>query len=182
MTKDDFFKCLPTFYRDIDVLEYIFTAVASRLNLLTDKFTRLMSSYFIYSDDIDENGVDRLGESLQIDLSGLDFDDKVFKIKTVLLDKRPYNRVNVREMLSSLCGENGYSIGFDEVNKIVSAKIDLGKKNQFTAVYELLDKVIPADMMLNVELLYNLYGDLSAKTHGELSAMTHEELRSDILQ
>lgn len=181
MTSADFFKCLPPFYSNIKVLDGIFTAVANKLNSMNENFSQKISNQFIYSDDIDESGVDRLGKALKIDLAGLDFDDKVFKIKTVLLDKRPYNRVNIKAMLSTLCGDDGYLIQFDSVNKIVSVKIDLGRKNQFTAVYKLLDNLIPANMELPVELLYNLHGDLTVKTHEELSAMTHEQLRSDVL-
>lgn len=182
MTADDFFVNLPYFYRNIKEFNCIFTAVANKLNKIDSEFIQQTANQFIYSEDIDENGVDRLGESLKIDFAGFSFDDKVFKIKAYLFDKRPYNRANVKHMLSSLCGENNYSIEFDEVNKIVSVKINLGRKKQFSAIYELLDNVIPADMVLSVELLYNLHSDLTEKTHSELSALTHEELRSEVLK
>lgn len=182
MTADDFFNYLPPFYRNVDVFNLVFSAVASKLNKIETEFIQRIANHFIYSEDISEDGVDRLGKSLKIDLSGFDFDDKIFKIKTVLYEKRPYNRVNVRTMLSSLCGENNYSVEFDAVNKIVSVKVNLGKKKQFSAMYELLDNVLPADMVLNIELLYNLHGDLTGMTHGELSAMTHDELRSEVLK
>lgn len=181
MTSADFFKFLPDFYRNIREYDCIFTAVANKLNRIEEKRKQEKANLFIYSEDIDEEGVDRLGKSLKIDLAGLDFEDKVFKIKTALFDKRPYNRTNTDSMLLSLCGKDGYLLEIDAENKSVSAKVDLGRKNQFAAVYNLLNNVVPANMILNVDLLYNLHGDLTGITHGELSAKTHEELRSDVL-
>ena len=181
MISDDFFKLLPDFYRNIKVLDCIFSAVANRINKMTAQKKQLKANQFIYSEDIDEEGVDRLGKSLKAELAGLDFEDKVFKIKTLLFDNRPYNRANVKAMLSSLCGEDGYKIEFDGTAKSVTVMIDLGRTNQFNAVYKLLDNVTPANMTLDVGLLYNLHGDLTAVTHGELSAKTHEQIRSEVL-
>ena len=181
MTSDDFLKLLPDFYRNIKVFKSIFTAVAKRINKMIAQKEQLKANQFIYSEDIDEEGVDRLGKSLKTELAGLDFEDKVFKIKTLLFDNRPYNRANVRAMLESLCGENGYKIEFDGTAKSVTVKIDLGRKNQFNAVYELLDNVTPANMTLDVGLLYNLHSDLTAVTHGDLSEKTHEQIRSEVL-
>ncbi len=181
MTKTDLIKLIPYFFHDIREFNEIFSAVASAASEFEAKTDRQKMDFYIYSEDISPEGVDRLAKSIKLDVSGLNFEDKVFKIKTVLLDKRPYNIPNVKKMLSVLCGEDGYFFNVDNKNLTVSTKLNLGRKNQFAAVYELLDKVIPSNMILNVELLYNLHSDLSDKTHGDLSVMTHEQIRSDVL-
>ena len=182
MTSADFFEFLPDFYRNIREYDCIFTAIANKINRIEEKRKQEKANLFIYSEDINEEGVDRLGKSLKIDLAGLDFEDKVFKIKTALYDKRPYNYTNINDMLFSHCGKDGYLLEIDRQNKTVSAKINLGRKNQFSAVYKLLDNVVSANMILNVELLYNLHENLAKMTYGDMSAKTHEELRSDVLQ
>lgn len=181
MTKAELIKLIPDIFHNIREFNEIFSAVASAVSRFEDKVKQQKTDFYIHSEDISEKGVDRLAQSLRINVSGLSFDDKVFKIKTVLLDKRPYNIPNVKNMLAVLCGEDGYTFDVDNDSFSVSVKLDLGRKNQFTAVYELLDKVIPSNMTLNVVLLYNLHSDLSDKTHGDLSAMTHEQIRSDVL-
>ena len=181
MTKDELLRLIPDFLRDIREFNEIFSAVASEAEKFDKKAVRQETDFYIYSEDISPAGADRLAQSMKIDVSGLTLEDKVFKIKSVLLDKRPYNIPNVKNMLSVLCGEDGYSFISDNENLSVTVKIDLGRKSQFSAVYELLDKVIPSNMLLNVSLLYNLYGDITGKTYGEMSSMTHEQLRSDVL-
>ncbi len=180
MTKADLIKLIPYIFHDIREFNEIFSAVASVASKFEEKVKQQETDFYIYSEDISENAVDRLAKSIKTDVSGLSFEDKVFKIKTVLLDKRPYNIPNVKNMISSLCGEDGYTFDMDNDCFSVSVKLDLGRKNQFAAVFELLDKVIPSNMVLNVELLYNLHSDLSDKTHGDLSVMTHEQIRSDV--
>lgn len=181
MTKADLIKLIPDIFHDIREFKEVFSAVSAVASKFEDKIKQQKADFYIYLEDISEAGVDRLAKSLKIDVSGLAFDDKVFKIKTVLLDKRPYNIPNVKNMLASLCGEDGYSFDVDNDNLNVSVGLDLGRKNQFAAVYELLDKVVPSNMSLNIELLYNLHSDISDKTHDDLSAMTHEQIRSDAL-
>ena len=90
MTSADFFEFLPDFYRNIREYDCIFTAISNKLNLMDAKRKQEKANLFVYSEDINEEGADRLGKSLKIELVGLDFEDKVFKIKTVLYDKRPY--------------------------------------------------------------------------------------------
>lgn len=181
MTKFDMIDLIPDIFREIREFNEIFSAVATVADKFQDMQNRQKNEFHIYSEDISEKAVDRLAKSMKIDVSGLSFEDKVFKIKSVLVDKRPYNIPNVKNMLASLCGEDGYSFNVDNDNLNVSVGLDLGRKNQFAAVYELLDKVIPSNMLLNVELLYNLHGDLADKTYGDLSAMTHKQIRSDVL-
>lgn len=181
MTKNDLLELIPEFLRNIREIQAIFGVVAKKLTAYSEKTKQQIGDLFIESDDLTEIGVDRLAQSLKIDVVGLDFQDKVFKIKTALLDKRPYNDANIRSMLSSLCGENGYRIEINRADKSVVVGVDLGRKNQFNAVLDLLNNVIPSDMTITVELLYNLYGNLAVYTHGELSSKTHEHLRSEAL-
>lgn len=181
MTKVDMFSRIPDIYRGIREFDGIFSAVTTVADKLQDKQSRQKKDFYIYSDDISEDAVDRLAKSMRIDVYGLAYEDKVFKIKSVLLDKRPYNIPNVKNMLNILCGDDGNSFSVDNNSFSTSVKLDLGRKNQFVAVYELLDEIIPANMELNVELLYNLHGDLTSRMHGELASLTHEQIRSNIL-
>ncbi len=181
MTKTEMIELIPAIFHDIREFNEIFSAIVIVASKFQNKQERQKKDFYIYSDDISENAVDRLAKSMKINVDGLAFEDKVFKIKSVLLDKRPYNIPNVKNMLNILCGDDGNSFSVDNDNFSTSVKLDLGRKNQFAAVYELLDEIIPANMVLNVELLYNLHGDLTTKTHEELSSMTHEEIRSNVL-
>ena len=181
MIKTDLIKLIPDIFREVREFNEIFSSVESKARRIEDELKQQTSDMYIYSEDISEKGVDRLAQSLKVDVSGLAFEDKVFKIKTFLIDKRPYNIPNVKNMLNVLCGEDGYLFSVDNKTLSVSVKLDLGRKNQFAAVYELLDKVIPSNMLLATEILYNLHGDLTEMTHETLNTKTHQQIRSDVL-
>lgn len=181
MTKSELIKLIPDIFCDIREFNEIYSAFAAVASKFEDKAKQQEKEFYIYSEDITKKGVDRLARSLRINVSGLSFDDKVFKIKTVLIDKRPYNIPNVKNMLSVLCGEDGYSFDVNNDSAAVLIKLDLGRKHQFDAVFELLDKVIPSNMVLTVELLYNMHSDLTGMTHEALKTKTHKQIRSDVL-
>ena len=58
--------------------------------------------------------------------------------------------------------------------------IALYTENNVTAVSELLNRMIPANLIINVAL-FNTHNILSAYTHGYLSQYTHKEVREEIL-
>lgn len=182
MTADEIKKNIPEFLRDIRELDVIYSATAEKLTEVENDVSEQTGDFLLYSTELTESGVDRLAKSLKVDVSALSFEDKVFKLKTYLTDYRPYNRRNVDIMICNLCGDGNYILDFDVSKKAVDVKINLGRKKQYSAVCDFLENVIPANMTISVDLLFNLYGDLTGMTHGELSAMTHEELRSEVLQ
>lgn len=108
-------------------------------------------------------------------------EDRRLRILAKFLNQLPYTERRLHEMLISLCGVNGYKLTVDTVNYRVTVKIDLGVKNQFVAVAQLLEGVVPLNMLLDVQLLYNRHMDLKSFTHEHLQAYTHQGLREDNL-
>ena len=64
-------------------------------------------------------------------------------------------------------------------NDRINVRVALGMRSQTQRVTQYLENVVPLNMTLTVELLYNRYGELRGRTWRELAAYTCGEVRSD---
>jgi len=64
---------------------------------------------------------------------------------------------------------------------VVTIKVMLTSKNMLNDVKDLADRIIPANMSCDTDLMYNVYGFLRNYTHAKLSAYTHQQLREEVL-
>ena len=45
----------------------------------------------------------------------------------------------------------------------------------------MLNRVVPANMVIDLDLLYNQHSDFDGLTHEELSVYTHQQLRDEVI-
>ena len=136
---------------------------------------------FLYSNAMDEAGLERWAASLAVPPEGMAGEDLLFALKAQLMDQRPYQRQNVQTMLARLVGEEGFRLDVDRQNRSVAVKLALSRENQKESVYQLLDRVLPAALLLLVGT-FNTHGAFARTTHGTLSGSTYEQIRTgDIL-
>lgn len=127
-----------------------------------------------------EYGAERWEKTLRITPKDTDsIEIRNFRIRGKLLQDLPYTYRTLKRMLDGICGENGYEIKMDIDNHIINIKVALASKEYGDEVAHLTDNIIPANMIINVALLYNTHRMIanSGLTHGELAAYTHIQLR-----
>ena len=176
---DKLFSYLPPFFRDIREFRAIFEAVGAELEILRAAIETAIDNQFVST--ADTAGLKRLARSLQVAQTYADPEDLRFALRSLLLDKRPYTMKMLDVSLRELCGENGYTLSRDAAKGVLSVRLDLRNKDKFDAVKKLLDRIVPADMIIDAHYLYNTHAMLSGKTHAALAAFTHEKIRSDVL-
>lgn len=109
-------------------------------------------------------------------------EDRRFRILTYLKGNRPYTDEKLEELLDDLCGSVGYVIERDYNAFTFTFKLNLGVKSQMDSAADMLERIIPKNLLLTVTLNYNRHCDLRQKfTHGEMKAYTHKSLREDVL-
>jgi hypothetical protein len=135
-----------------------------------------------FMDSATANGVGRWESILGIRPKGTDtLDARKFRILTRLNEQLPYTLPALRNMLQSLCGEDGYSVEAQNGLYALTVKIALVAKSNFDDVDALLKKVVPANMAVALELKYNTWGILKGFTWGELKAGTWKGIKEDAL-
>ena len=136
-------------------------------NTLADQFVQAAT----------ENGVKRYEKILNIVPKGTyTLDERKFNILARMNEQLPYTVVQLNSLLTSLCGKDGYFLKIDADAYEVVVKLALVNENNVDAVVELLDKIVPANMVRKVTL-FNTHNILSGLTHDQLSNYTHKEIR-----
>lgn len=126
-----------------------------------------------------EYGLSRWESILGISPKASDtLEDRRFRILAAQIANTPYTYRRLIELLTELCGEDGFAVTLDANNYSIVVELGLQVISQFEAVEELLKKILPANLDLLLSLKYNRHSNLSKYTHQELSAYTHDELRN----
>jgi hypothetical protein len=129
-----------------------------------------------------ENGVKRWEEILGLYPKSTDsMDTRKEAILARLNEGLPYTERRLREMLDTLCGTDGYELTVDGLNYKVYLGIMVKAKDYFDASKILIEKVIPANLTLQLEQRHNTYQEVSMFTHSYLSYKTHDQIRNEVL-
>lgn len=108
-------------------------------------------------------------------------DERRFSLLARLNENLPYTLNRLRQQLSTLCGAEGYRVALNPGAYTLGVKVDLGVKSKYNDVAALLERMVPANIIIDLSLLYNTHEVLSGFTHAQLAAYTHHELREEVL-
>jgi len=179
--------------RNVNILDYLPSVISDTLEFqqLANAENPEIDSLWVaheevfntqFIDALNEEGCRRWEKILKVSPMGTDtLADRRFRILTHLNAELPYTLNQLKNLLASLCGANGYTLELlnDEYKLIV--RITLTAKKSIVDVEKMLKRVIPANLILDLSLLYNQYQTISGKTHGELAAYLHNQLREEVI-
>ena len=170
---------LPIFIQEYAEIDAIMGAEQVNVEDAWTDAENVMCDQFIL--DATENGVKRWESILSMKPKGTyTLDERRFNILVKLQEQLPYTVEALRTALTAICGTDGYLLRIDNNKYILTVRLALYNENNIAAVSELLDKMIPANLIISITL-FNTHNILSAYTHGYLSQYTHKEVREEIL-
>ena len=108
-------------------------------------------------------------------------EDRRFKVKAKVNEKLPYSIRVLKRKLDTLC-PGGYSIEMPEDRTNILVKIALTSKKMRSAIADMLEEMLPLNMLYSTQIMYNAWGMLENYTWGELESRTWEQLRSEVLE
>jgi hypothetical protein len=171
---------LPVVLRDVDEYKVITATQEKQFDKVDIAITDIYNNISI--DSSNEYGVARREKILGIVPKGTDtLDDRKFRIKTRESESLPYTKRTLYSMLENLCGVGGFTLTIDHANKYLTCTVSLPSASNYDDVRQLLERVVPANMIIDSGLMYNTHQKLSGFTHRQLSAYTHEQLRKAVL-
>lgn len=152
----------------------------AEVSVLWDAVDAAFNDQFVNSATV--NGVERWENILGIKPKGTDtLDARKFRILSRLNEQLPYTLPVLKSMLQSLCGEDGYSVEVQNELYTLKVKIALVAKSNFDDVGVLLNRVVPANMIIELELKYNTWGTLKEFTWGFLKTQTWKEIKNEVI-
>lgn len=161
-----------------------FEALASledkELAVLEDLMQQAMDDQFIQT--AQEAGIARREKVLSISPFADDtLESRRFKVQALWNSKLPYTYRILVEKLDNLCGDGNYVLQLDHGNYSLVIKIELKAKRMLDSVFGIVRAMIPANLVLTVELRYRQHQELRQYTHNQLSQWKHQELREEVL-
>lgn len=171
---------LPDFMQDMKEVKILLSAEDTDLEALKiDVENVFKDQYFL---EATENGLKHYEEMFGIVPKLTDtLETRRFRLLARFNESLPYTEISINKQLETLCGKDGYSIEvvFEEYRVI--AKVSLTRKALFDEVKKLLDKVLPANLILDLSLMYNQHLTLKKLTHKQMNAYRHIDLREEVI-
>lgn len=130
----------------------------------------------------DESGIARREQMLGIQPKADEtLDERRFTILSRINARTPFTEKMLLSQLENLCGAGNYSVEIDCDEYMVNVLVGLVAKNSFNDVADLLERFVPANMVINLGLKYNRHNMFTAKTNNELKQYTHLQMRNEVM-
>lgn len=170
---------LPQFMQDYLEMQKIMEAEQPEVDLAWDSVENALADQFIL--DATEYGVSRWETMLGIFPKDTDtLDERKFRILAKQNQELPYTLRKLEQVLTILCGKDGFFIEVTYAQYHVLVKLALTNEKNRQEVTNILQKMLPANMTQAVQIMYNTHRMLAPFTHGQLSAYTHEQLEREV--
>ncbi len=164
---------LKEFQKIAEIEEAFFERLKQEIqNIVDDQFIQTAT----------EKGIARRERMLKISPFADDtLETRRFRAQGAWSDKLPYTYRVLLERLDSLCGPDGYVIELNAGEYSLNIKIELTKKRMFDEVVKISRQMVPANIVVTVELRYNQHMTLVNFTHNQLAQYTHNQIRNEVI-
>lgn len=171
---------LPGVLRDAAEMRAVMDAETPAVAALWQACEDCLNDQFIA--EATERGIARRERMLGIAPLATDtLDDRRFRLNARYNEHIPYTKKGLDVLLASLCGEDGYTLKILTGEFTVIVKVALAAKKQEAVVNEMLERVLPYNMVFSVELLYNKWSALSPYKWSALAAKKWKDLKEEVL-
>ncbi len=170
---------LPGVLREIKEFKALSAVENTEVIRLWEELENILDDQFVNESTL--NGVKRWERILGI--KALDTDtlsDRKFRILTRLNEQLPYTYTNLEVQLNLLCGRDGYKLILDSSAYALTVKVALTAKKKYAEVGNLLDRVVPCNIVITLLLMYNQHSLFQQFTHARLKDHTYSELREEV--
>lgn len=180
MPQPNILEYLPSAFRDVKEMQAHAAAEQPELTKLWQECDNVYNNQFLYT--MNENGISRWEKMIGVSPMGTDtLEDRRFRIINRLNAQLPYSYKMLESHLLRMCGESGYLMRYDKDTWTLTIRIALTSRKQFDEVLDMVNQMIPMNIILDYDLLYNSHQILSAYTHEQLSNYSYGALRNEII-
>ncbi len=176
----DLMSYLPEYLQEYKELEKALKAQQPEVQKLAEAAERIKNNQFITT--ADEEGVRKFETMLEV--TALDNDtleNRKFRVLSRWNNTIPYTAAVLRKRLESLCEKEGYLLEILHLENKVKVRVALTNRKNYGMVEEMLKEVIPANIWIDLSLLYNQHKTLGKFTHRQLAVYTQKEVRNEVL-
>ncbi len=170
----------PDILKNVTEMRAIMNAETPLIQAVWDACESCMNDQFI--SEATENGIARREKMLDITPYATDtLADRRFRLLSRYNENTPYTKKSLVNMLETLCGKDGYQLTILTSEFTVKVRVALTVRKQTDSVRELLERILPYNMVFSVELLYNIWQQFKSYTWAETEKFTWTELKEEVL-
>lgn len=173
---------LPGLMQDYEEMKQIMQAEQPCVEALWEACDMLMKEAFL--DTETETGAEVWERILEITPKDTDsLELRNFRIKGRLNEDLPYTDRTLERQLLALCGENRYTKELTSENGLtMKIRVALVARELKAEVIALADRIVPAQIVLDIELMYNINSALKRATYRQLKKFTHLQIKEIVLE
>lgn len=174
MKEIDLLRYLPQIEKEIKEMNYLAQAENPELSAVLQGIQHVLQDQFVQ--EATENGLGRWESILKIVPKGTDtLDERRFRILVRLNEELPYTFRMLCQQLEHLCGESGYTVNLKAADYTLEVKVHLEAKSNFNDVKNMLDRITPANLVVNLSLRYLRVKDVHGMAISELCSHKIED-------
>ncbi len=180
MREVDVARYYPAIMKEVREFRYLAQAENPELTALWQEIQNAIDDQFIR--DATVNGVARREKMLKITPFASDtLDERKFRLLARYNEDIPYTVPNLKNQLANICGANGYWLNILNNVFTIIVKVELVAKRDLETVRELLERMVPQNMIIDLDLMYNQHKAFRPFTHRELQQFTHSVMRNEVI-
>lgn len=175
----DLLSYIPDFLKEYEEMRVAQELIQPEIQRLEAETEIVFNNQFISSSD--SKSIKRYEKMLLIQsLPDDTLTDRRFMVLSKWNRMIPYTKITLKQKLSILCSENGFTLDIDP-KKVITVRVALKSKKNFYDVKEMLEEFVPCNMVIDLDLLYNQHNLLCKFTHKQLKAWSHRQIRNEVL-
>ncbi|WP_394523007.1 putative phage tail protein [Lacrimispora sp. JR3] len=175
----DLLSYIPDFLKEYEEMRVIQEVMEPEIQQMEDETEVLFHNQFISSSDV--KSLRRYEKMLQMQVTSQNtLEDRRFKVLSKWNRIIPYTKITLKQKLSVLCGEDGYTLEITPEKRVI-IRVALKSKRNLNEVKKMLEEFVPCNMVIDLDLLYNQHRLLSKFTQKQLGAWSHRHIRNEVL-
>lgn len=107
-------------------------------------------------------------------------DQRRARILAAITRKLPYTMRALLNMLEALLGAGNFSATVNPVTSTLTVLVNVRVEHQRDDVQQLLDAVVPANLVVEVGNLYSTHEQLAGYTHAQLATYSHKYIQETL--
>lgn len=181
----DISKYFPDIVQDVREFKEFAKAVNPEFDIARERQEGQLRNQYIMSSD--ETGIARYERLMGISpMATATLEERRMAVVAGWNSSTPFSERKLIDMLDAICMHDFYLLDLQIVNYRLEVTLELEAKHTRATVEDLLDRIVPLNMAIDVKLKGNTHGNLKdwGYTHAELKAMgvTHGEIAWTVLR
>ena len=169
---------LPYFMQDIREVEKVMNISQPGVDNLQLDTENLLNDFFVIGSS--EEATKHYEKILDIIPKLTDsLEKRQYDILVLYNQTLPFTLESLQQKLTAICGEDGYILNMFYEKFTLDIKLQLDRKHLFFTVSNLLEWIVPVNIVLELYVNYNIWSDLSKYKWGEVKTYKWSEIKEN---